>query len=283
MRVAIVCIAKLENRYIREFVKYHYDLGIDDMFICDNNDIDGEWLEPILDDYIENGFVHIYNARGVRSTKEFSLQFLAYSKIYADINKKFDWLIFIDCDEFIVLNGFSNIKKYLSQDKFNKFDVIHLNWMCYNDNNQVKDNGKPLSIRFTNALPLNDSVNKHVKSIVRGGLNIKSYLYTDNAHTPMYSDLRYCNNCGDETVAYPWPEPNFEDAYIKHYVTKTIQEYINVKMKRGYAYYDPVIRPEFRYTLEKFFSSNEITQEKLDYLKSIGINTDNITDNIKKE
>ena len=272
MRVAIVYIAKLENRYIREFVKYHYNLGIDDIFICDNNDVDGEWFEPVLDDYIENGFVHIYNARGLKSTKDFSVMYTAYNKIYSDINKKFDWIIFIDCDEFIELNGFSNIKKYLSQDKFNKFDIIHLNWMCYNDNNQIKDNGKPINIRFTTPMPLESSINIHVKSIVRCGLNIQSNcLYTDNSHTPMYNNLRYCNNCGEESQAYPWPQQNFNDAYIKHFFNKTIQEYVNIKMKRGNADVDPTLKPEYAYTLDKFFESNEITQEKLDYLKSIGI------------
>ena len=42
-------------------------------------------------------------------------------------------------------------------------------------------------------------------------------------------------------------------------------------MKRGNADIDPTLRPEYAYTLDKFFESNKITQEKLDYLKSVGI------------
>ena len=70
MKTALVCIAKNENRYLREFIKYHLNLGFDNIYIGDNNDPEGEWISPIIDDYIDNKKVIVINLRGIRSDKE---------------------------------------------------------------------------------------------------------------------------------------------------------------------------------------------------------------------
>ena len=40
MQSCIVAIAKNEELYLEEWVKYHFNLGFDKIFICDNNDLD---------------------------------------------------------------------------------------------------------------------------------------------------------------------------------------------------------------------------------------------------
>ena len=37
MKVALVCIAKDEDNYIQEWIKYHKEIGFDDIFIYENN------------------------------------------------------------------------------------------------------------------------------------------------------------------------------------------------------------------------------------------------------
>ncbi len=41
-RIALCCIAKMENDYIRFFVEYYQRLHFDKVIIYDNNDPDGE-------------------------------------------------------------------------------------------------------------------------------------------------------------------------------------------------------------------------------------------------
>ena len=41
MNTAICCIAKYENRYLKEWVDYHMELGFDQIFIFDNNTLNG--------------------------------------------------------------------------------------------------------------------------------------------------------------------------------------------------------------------------------------------------
>lgn len=42
MKVCVCCIAKMENLYIKEYVEYYYNLGVDKIVLYDNNEIDGE-------------------------------------------------------------------------------------------------------------------------------------------------------------------------------------------------------------------------------------------------
>ena len=54
LNICICSIAKNENLYVKEFVEYYKNLGIDKIFLYDNNDIEGEKFDKILSDYIKN-------------------------------------------------------------------------------------------------------------------------------------------------------------------------------------------------------------------------------------
>ena len=53
--MAICCIAKNENYYINDWVKYHLDLGFDHIYIYDNNDGDdniGRYIDAKFKDNV---------------------------------------------------------------------------------------------------------------------------------------------------------------------------------------------------------------------------------------
>ena len=45
IKVALCCMAKKENLYLREWVEYHLEMGFTHIFIYDNNDINEERCE----------------------------------------------------------------------------------------------------------------------------------------------------------------------------------------------------------------------------------------------
>ena len=69
LNICICSIGKNENLYIREFLEYYILLGIDKIFIYDNNDIEGESFEDVLEDYINNKNVEIIDVRGLSSVQ----------------------------------------------------------------------------------------------------------------------------------------------------------------------------------------------------------------------
>ena len=77
MRTLLCGIGKLENRYIREWVEYHFDIGLTNIVLYDNNDIDGEHFEDVIGDYIKSGYVILKNWRGIKLA-----QIPAYNSCY---------------------------------------------------------------------------------------------------------------------------------------------------------------------------------------------------------
>lgn len=277
MKVALIVIGRLENRYAIEFVEYYKQLGIDHIFIGDNNNDNEEHFENVLQSYINDNFVTIINLRN----KGF-YQYQFYLESYNQYNKEYDWFIFIDFDEFITLVNDNNIKQYLSRPCFDKFNQILINWKVYNDNNLLYNSGDCLT-NFTT--PINTyqivyddlPINAHVKCIVRN--NIKD-LIVDNVHLMKSKILENttCNNCGNlVTNLYPWQEINYDLSYIKHFFTKTIDEYIHNRMIKwnGKEFHNNLLN------LNVFFNINELTPSKIKYLIKNGYNIDDLIKQLK--
>jgi len=104
IKVCVCTLAKLENKYIREFVQHYEKYGVDKIFLYDNNDIDGEKFDEVLFDYIEKGFVQIMNWRG-----KYKTMLAIMNDCYQTNYVYYDWLIFYEIDEFIHLYKYNNI------------------------------------------------------------------------------------------------------------------------------------------------------------------------------
>ena len=63
MKICLCVIAKNENLYVREFVEHYKSIGYNNIFIYDNNDINGENFSDVINDYILDGFVKIIDYR----------------------------------------------------------------------------------------------------------------------------------------------------------------------------------------------------------------------------
>ena len=264
-RVALCCMGKCENSYIREWTTYHLNLGFDKIYIYDNNDIDGERFENEISDLISTGKVEIINYRGKKCCQE-----TAYHDCYLKNNKNYDWIAVFDIDEFLTLKQHSNVKEFLSDHRFDNFQVLHLNWMCYGDNGMLDSDGRGCIERFVKPLPFDIRrfkdfpENNHIKSIVRGGLHHINWRYV--THTP-WCFYRCCNAAGEEcNVRSPYNPYNFDVAYFRHYYTKTIGEWIRVKQARGYGDMSDNDASK-KLGIDVFFKLNKRTAEKERYAR----------------
>lgn len=260
MVTSICAIAKYENDYIAEWVRYHINLGFDHIYIYDNNEVDGERIEDAIPADLKEK-ISVLDVRGKKY-----MQKIVYNECYRTYD--FDWCAFIDIDEFITFNpksGYTNIKQFL-QDR-DAFDAVHLNWMCYGDNGMVrkKEGGvverfkepiKPLDFAFGYDFPQNN----HIKSILKKGLDVDWCKDTDdwdsNPHTP-YGKMKICNENGNLVTNSPFHEYSLEIAYIRHYYSKTIEEY-TCKMLRQCA--DCSVKP---YTFVTFYKYNGLSFRKI--------------------
>lgn len=276
-KIALCCIAKNENKYILEWVKHYRKLGFDKIIIYDNNDISGEFLEEVLSGYVREGFVEIINFRG----KTVRAQQKAYEDCYRRYGDKYDWIAFFDCDEFLELTTTENVKEYLSKKVFMDFDIIKINWETYTDSGQLYYEDKPVVERFTERYSKGVpewSYDFHIKSVIRGGL--KQTIVWETSHSPSLHTLPTCDNCGEKIIVWKYTNNgkteydtsfnvnvNYKMAKLKHYTTKSLEEYCN-KIKRGYP--DRAYGHNFDdLNTKKYFEVNEETNKKRIMFKNI--------------
>jgi len=209
MKIALVCIAKNEDNYIKEWIRYHKKLKFDDIFIFENN-----WSSNIQED---NVFTIKFDGE-VR-------QVFAYNTFIEKFKNSYDWVAFIDVDEFIVLKKHKNIKEFIKE-----YDAVEnglaINWVLFGSNGHevIKDNNYSVLERFTKR---QNSVNQHIKTL----LKLRDGVKMVDPHHPnvVLHDTNF------NQVNAPWnPIGTIDVVQINHYFCKTLEEF-KEKIDRGRA------------------------------------------------
>ena len=91
-KCVVICVAKNENDYIREWIDHNLSIGFDKVIIGDNNDDDS--LKALLADYIENNTVTLYDCKGFKVFQDQFYTMFSTVGIYK-------WAAYFDCDEFL--------------------------------------------------------------------------------------------------------------------------------------------------------------------------------------
>lgn len=275
MRCIVCAIAKQENQYIYEWAKHHLEIGFSHLHIYDNNDVDGERIEDVFRGTDIERDVTIHDVRGMKC-----MQLEVYQECYDREN--FDWCAFIDIDEFITFtNPHKTISEFLKDKQ--EFEAVHLNWLCYGDDEQLESDGRGVVERITHPIqPIDFKAqyitipeNAHIKSIIRKGLKIDwnvpcSPTVFVSPHTPA-GLANVCNELGSPVSNKPWAQISHNVCYVAHYITKTITEY-GMKVQRRSADGDSCYHSYSRY-----FRYNRMTIKKLNRLKAISKQTDLIS------
>lgn len=214
MRTAVVCIAKNEDRYIKEWAEYHLKLGFTSIYINQNN-----WR---CDLEMPNVFKAIIDGKARQAD--------CYNKF---LRKKrgYDWVAFIDVDEFIVLSKHSSITEFIEWmlATYGPTDAMVLYWAFFGDSGIEEDDGSEGTLkRFTKR----GSSNRHYKSIINGKMNYPCNMNAHGGNRPAKDTsgkAPACMSLPNVPGSYP-----IDVAKINHYFTKTRKEF-EKKVARGRA------------------------------------------------
>jgi hypothetical protein len=253
-KVAVCAIGRLENRYACEWVEHYKQLGVDKIFIYDDNRIsDGELFSDVLHPYIEAGLVEVTKWKG--------LQKQAYEDCYNRHNQDYEWIGFFDFDELVCIEDGRDIHEFLNS---YEADVVSLNWMTMTDSGLVRYDERPMAERFTQGTGEDFEINRHVKSFVRSGINGISF---NDPHIPN-APVVQCENVLHERIEQIPIQPKaiHKVAWINHYNTKTAEEWATLKMRRLSPCGDEYNREMKARNVDYFFSINERTPEKEEIL-----------------
>ena len=262
---AVCVIVRLENPYLREWVEHYKQLGFNNVILYDNNHADEDDVRDVIGDYIESKFViHVK----IPDLKNFQVSI--YNHCLTTFGNIFGWIAFFDADEFLTLTKHESIQDYIkSLDK--SVDSIAFNWMMYGDNDLVYYEDKPLKERFKSPCDFNMKStynfpeNDHIKTMVNYKKNNK-IRFSSNPHSPVNTSYSVLAD-GTRKLIPSSPfnhKPIYDPAHIKHYYTKTIDEYYRFKHKRACP--DSGNNP---YNFDRFFKINRHTPEKDEYVNKL--------------
>ena len=119
MKSAVVCIAKNEDRYLDEWIKYHLKLGFSEIFVYQNN-----WRYPTGP--YDDPRVHLLEMDGYKMMNP------CYNGFIQEYHDKFDFVMFIDVDEFLVVNTGEPLDDVL--ESYLDEDCVYVNWRIFGDN-----------------------------------------------------------------------------------------------------------------------------------------------------
>ncbi len=217
----ICCIAKDETPYLKEWVEHHVNIGVQYFVIYDNNSIIP--IKETLAEYIRKRLVNVIDCP-IASRP----QLRAYNHCLFHMCEKTQWIIYIDVDEFIILNKHNEISNLLIE--YDSFGGLSLNWKLYNAGGHVTTPAQPVMEAYKEYLPLTSAVNKHVKTI----LQPRYTLTIGNSHQAMYIDGYYAVNENYRHVSYAFSDFSNEIAHINHYYTKSYADWL-CKVEKGRA------------------------------------------------
>ena len=206
IKVAICVVAKGEDHYLKEWLDYNQKLGFDKVLLFQN-----DWRTDLE---------HSILSKGVCDGP--SIQVLLYNKVLQD-NTEYDWLAFIDCDEFIVLKKHNNIKELIEEYQ-HRTSVIGLNWNMFGSMGIVSREGNSLLKPFTMR---NKDVNQHIKVIV----NARS---GERMQLPHNTFGQAMDTNGNKFIGPFNPNGPSDVAIINHYHNKTREDSI-LRCERGRA------------------------------------------------
>lgn len=259
MRTLICCIEKQENLYLRDFVEYYKKIGASKILLYDNNDTDGEYPQQVIGDYIADGFVIYVDARG-----KYRYQLEAYTRCYEDYKDKYDWIGFLDIDEYLEIRGGRSICEFLSDDRFKGADAVFLYWLIFGDSGYLHYDSRPVYERFIQYKEPDERANTF-----KVFLRCKPDLYVSFFDANMFSwtlttdrDFIVCDSEGNLIEpGREYQSSNYNNAFIKHYNTLTIEEFLYRRFgRRSYADRNSDFNKET--VMNIFYSINEMTEEK---------------------
>jgi len=221
MKVVIVAIAKMEQDYIEEWVKYHLHIGFDEIFLYDNEDM--PFYELFLKKYSDK--LKVTHLPGNNYGK--GVQYIALDKFTNGpmLQNGITHVAHIDIDEFIVLKKHSNIKEFIGEYINGTCGGIGMNWRLFGDSGLKTQTEKSVLNRFTKTQVIG---NQHIKTL----FNVNCFKKFIECHSiEPKAGYRIKSTDGRIIEGAYNKEPNLDVIQLNHYKSKTLDEFQKISIR----------------------------------------------------
>lgn len=259
-KVLLFCNAR-DEKHIKEWAAHHLLIGFTHIIIFDHNS--KVPLSHVFKNFDKRVAIVRYNTPPSKNNVKMELMNSALS-LAKQMNV--DWFIYLDADEFIILNNnLIGIKDLLN--KYFFADLLALNWLMFGSNNLKTD---PDGLILDNYTKSDLMLDQHVKSFVRPFQATHAgnpHFYHIKNKSRMYAlntTLSKPYTFNTKTVEY-FNAP----AFIAHYVNQSEESYTNRKLNLPRDDSGDNRNKIDTETIHAMYNSIENTFPKLKYAKNV--------------
>jgi hypothetical protein len=236
-KITVVTTMKDEGAYILDWISYYKALGVDDFVVFTNDCTDP--TDHILRTLQAKGIIeHRFNKVMRRGAHKSALMWARYEPKVREA----DWLMVIDCDEYLQINvGDGTLPSLLEANK--DADAISLVWRIYGNAGVKRIEDRPIPQIFTRAQPMEggEGERRFFKTIFRNNGKFDRM----GVHRPFLavppSEVHWVvpdgNRMMDEEIDGSigvQDNYGYESAQLNHYALRSIDGFLN-KRNRGRA------------------------------------------------
>ena len=210
---------------ILEWVVHHLNLGFDHIHIFDH--ISAVPISKVLEPLISKGIVTVKRLNEVAIKKSLLIE-EAYNLA---LSRKFDWMLYIDADEFVVLNTAETVSKFL--ESYATYDQVGMNWLMFGSNG-LEAHLKPGQTILESYTKCASKLHEYVKTF----FNLKCGKAVHNFDAHMYCLADYSNSIYQDFHLFThscWTYASSQhytqtNAFVAHYANQNYSTYINRKI-----------------------------------------------------
>ena len=218
-KLGIVTIIKNEGDYISEWLQYHKIIGIQRIYIYDNESTDN--TKEIIEKYVAQGIVkyHLIKGKG--------MQLKAYNDAIKKYKNECEYLAFIDGDEFLVPNmGNKNINDIVKEifAQYPKAGGLAVNWQMFGSSGyECKQEGGVIET-FLYKAQWGAAGTYCIKTIA----DPRKVFKYKQVHYPQYLFPYYNVDESGRKIKGPYNSNQIENPriMINHYFTKSKEEWV---------------------------------------------------------
>jgi glycosyltransferase involved in cell wall biosynthesis len=228
MKLAICTIQRNRAPWLAEWFAFHAHFGVDQFYFfahkC-NDDTDHKILE----------LQQKFNIKAFNIPDETERpQLAAYKWAYENFNHEFDWIAFIDGDEFLYPTNLGNLKKTLEEFNYLNLSALGVYWRCFGSSGHIAEPKGRIIENYVHRAADDFHPNRHIKSIVRGRQG-RYFDIVSNAH--VFSTI---NGTFDEQLraisnGLTDNTPSYQKLVINHYAVQSREFYTTFKKFSGAA------------------------------------------------
>lgn len=223
MKTAICAIIKDEHLFLKEWIDWHLSLGFDAIHLFEDKGSDSH--EEITKDYdkvILHSFAKDTEVQEVLKANGSSARQLVLYNWFGDTYKEqYNWIAFIDLDEFIMFNDNYSLDKLCEE--FEPYSTVLLNWRIMGASGHIKRPTRGVMEAYTKEEPpMLMERNYMYKSFcnMKRWLGFSAYLHLADGYV----------NTNHRQDTHEWC---YDKAWINHYFTKSWEDWCSRIFSRG--------------------------------------------------